>query len=98
MHQDLYSKFLGLIEKGDESAARTFLIDYFLEFPEDLRQRIAFSFFAEALTKETDTIRATTSIKQEGADALTTLLQAKKELENVARADELKQSFETGKT
>lgn len=97
MHKDLYSEFLELIEKGDESAARAFLVDHFVEFPEDLRQRIAFSFFAEAVAKETDVIQATTSIKQEGADALATLLQAKKELESMAQIDKLKQSLGTQK-
>lgn len=50
--EELYNSFIALVEKGDEDAARMFLVDHLNEFPEEMRKEIAFAFFVDAVKKD----------------------------------------------
>lgn len=52
MKEELYKEFVALVEKGDEEAARQFLIDHLNDFPEAMRKDIAFAFFTDAVKKD----------------------------------------------
>lgn len=50
--KELYNLFVELVEKGDEDAARQFLIDHMNDFSEEVRKNIAYAFFVDAINKE----------------------------------------------
>ncbi len=87
---DLYNEFLTYADKGDEAGARKFLVDNLQKFPEDVRDKLTFAFFEEALTNSTEGIEEIAEMQKEGVDALNQIAKAKKVLEDQIKIKDLK--------
>lgn len=89
----LYDEFLRLSEAGDEQAVRTFLTDHITEFPEEVREKIVFAFFEEALAGRAAAADALVARQQEGIDTLEKIIATEKEVANTERIEELKKTL-----
>lgn len=85
---DLYNEFLVYVEKNDEEGARKFLIDNLQKFPEEVRDKLTFAFFEEALMKKANDINDISEIQEQGLDAIKQIDKAKKILEEKAKIEE----------
>jgi hypothetical protein len=89
-YDELMNGLATLLQNGSEEEARTFLTDHYLDFPEEIREKIGFAFLAEALTQQAAEMEAVSDVQRQGLTMLDALGAVKRELENVARIDELK--------
>ena len=87
---ELYTKLNALIETGDETAVRRFLIDHLKEFPEDLQKRIIFETFAEALYKKVEIETNIAQIKEEGVQAIKEIEKVEGKLKDQQKLAELR--------
>lgn len=87
---DLYNEFLALVNKGDEAGARKFLVENLNKFPEEAQDKITFSFFEEALMKETEGVQEIADMQKQGLDAMSQIEKAKKVLEEQLKVRDLK--------
>ena len=87
---ELYTKLNALIETGDETAVRRFLIDHLKEFPEDLQKRIIFETFAEALDKKVEIETNIAQIKEEGVQAIKEIEKVEGKLKDQQKLAELR--------
>ena len=87
---DLYNEFLTYVNKGDEAGARKFLIDNLQKFPEEVRDKITFAFFEEALMKETEGMQEIAEMQKQGLEAMSQIDKAKKVFEDQIKIKNLK--------
>jgi len=87
---DLYNEFLSYVNKNDETGARQFLIDNLDKFPEDVKNKIIFVFFEEALIKEAEGAEKIAEMQKEGLEAMSQIEKAKKVLEDQKKAEDLR--------
>ena len=87
---ELYDKLNVLIEAGDETAVRAFLIEHIKEFPEDLQKKIAFEFFSNALDKKVESATRNAQIQQEGLDAIGEIEKVESKLKDQQKLAELR--------
>ena len=86
---ELHNEFDSLMERGDESAARQFLVDHFSEFPEDTQAELIFALFEEALVREKESVDALRGAEKDLASDLDTLSKAKRILEDKLKVKDL---------
>jgi hypothetical protein len=87
---NLYDEFLALVDKGDESAAKKFLMDNFQKFPKDVQDSLTFVFFEEALASSTKGVEEIAEMQKEGMEALSQIGKARKALEDQLKIEGLK--------
>ena len=87
--QKLHNEFDSLMERGDENAARQFLVDHFSEFPEDAQAELISVLFEEALAREKESVGALAGAEQELASDLDTLSKAQRILEDKLKVKDL---------
>lgn len=85
--EELLNSFIALIEKGDEDAARMFLVDHLNEFPEEMRKDIAFAFFVDAVKKET----IISEVQKKGLEIMKDLDEVQTILADASKAAALKE-------
>ncbi|HVY36020.1 MAG TPA: hypothetical protein VG982_01970 [Candidatus Paceibacterota bacterium] len=90
---ELYNQFKAFVDAGDEKGARAFLAEHINEFPEDIRDNIAFAFFEEAVQNDTEGIVENAQIQQEGAHLLEELDKVEAMLEDAKKATEIKDTM-----
>ncbi|MEK9181737.1 MAG: hypothetical protein AAB786_01830 [Patescibacteria group bacterium] len=87
---DLYNEFLVYVNKNDEQGARKFLIDNLQKFPEEVRDKLTFAFFEEALMDETKGIKDIAEMQKQGLNAMSQVDKAKKVLEDQIKIKDLR--------
>ena len=87
---DLYNQFMSYVDKNDERGARNFLVDNLQKFPEDMQDKLAFTFFEEALASETRGTKEIAEMQKEGLDALSQIDKARKILEDKKKIENLR--------
>ena len=88
--QDIYNEFLGVLASGDEIKAQDFLDENLHNLPQELQDKITLDLFEDAITQESAQIGALNEFKQEGLSLLKKLQKAKKDYEDVKKAEEIK--------
>jgi hypothetical protein len=81
----IYKDFLAVVDKGDEKAARDFLVTNINKFPEEVRDEIIFAFFEEALIKKASEEKMITEFQKQGLEEIKMLEKAKKIVEAKAK-------------
>ncbi len=89
----LYDSFISLMQKGDEVAARDFLITHLKEFPEELRDKLTLAFFAEGLAGAADEKRLVADFQKDGLATAKTLTEQKRKLEDRLKVLDIKKSL-----
>ncbi len=87
--QELYNSFIELVEKGDEEAARQFLVDHLNDFPEEMRKNIAFAFFVDAVMKEA----AIAEVQKQGLEMMKESDVAEAVLADASKAADLREAI-----
>jgi len=90
---DLYNKLNELIAAGDEAAARAFLVEHLKEFPEDVRKKIVFEFFAEAVDAKIDADSNKARIQKQGMAALKDIGDAEEALKSKDKISNIRSSL-----
>lgn len=90
---ELYNTFLEFVEKGDEKGARAFLIEHLNDFPQEVKEKIAFGFFEEAVLNDSAGLKEMSELQQTGKDALEEMAQSANALEEAKKAIEIKESL-----
>jgi hypothetical protein len=91
--QELYQEFQKIASSGSEEQARQFLIDNLPQFPEEVRKQIVFAFFEEGLEKAAEGESLINNFQKRGLEAVKTLEELKRILEDKKGELELKQSL-----
>lgn len=91
---ELYEKFRGFVESGDENGARAFVIEHINDFPEEARAAIVFEFFKDALAEQVQEDDALVAYKKHGTTMMEGIISTEKELENQARIIELQETLQ----
>jgi hypothetical protein len=86
-------EFSEVVARGDEKAAREFLVNNLKQFPQDVRDKITFAFFEEALSKKAAGLHAVADFQKEGLKAVNDLEQGKRQLEDKQKLLDLKESI-----
>ncbi len=89
----LYNKLAELVEAGDESVVRSFLVDHIKEFPEEAQKKIAFEFFENALDAHAESSNQTARIQKEGMDSLKDIEKAENTLKDKQKLSSLRSSL-----
>ena len=87
--EELYNSFIALVEKGDEDAARMFLVDHLNEFPEEMRKEIAFAFFVDAVKKD----MVISEVQKKGVEIMKDLDEVQMILSDASKAAALKEQI-----
>jgi len=88
--QPLRDEFMKIVEKGDEAAAKKFLIDNLKKFPEDAQKKIISAFFFDALEKEADTIEQRAALQKEAMSVFADIEKAESKLGDEKKKGEVK--------
>ena len=86
---ELYNKLLTFLDTNDEQGAKDFLIEHLNDFPEEMRDKIVFYFFSEAVEKE----MAIEQIKKEGLDLLKKIDQEEQVIHDQQNIKDLKKDI-----
>lgn len=81
---------MALVERDDEAGARKFLIDNMQKFPEEMREKLTFAFFEEALMTDAKGTKEITEMQKQGLDAMSQIEKAKKVLEDKKKVQDLR--------
>lgn len=87
---DLYNEFLAYADKDDEVGARKFLVDNLTKFPQEVRDKLTFAFFEEALLDETKGMKEVAEMQKQGLAAMSQIDKAKKILEDKIKEKNLR--------
>jgi hypothetical protein len=87
---DLYKEFLVYVDRGDEAGARKFLVDNIKKFPEEVQDKLTFTFFEEALMNDTKGMKEIAEMQKQGLEAMSQIDKAKKVLEDQIKIKDLK--------
>src|SRR3989344_9107657 len=87
---ELYDKFMAYVNKNDAAGARSFLVDNFQKFPEDVQDQLTFVFFEEALKDETRGMKEMIAMQKQGLEAISEIDKAKKILEEKIKVRDLR--------
>ncbi len=90
---DLYNQFYAVVQKGDEEAAKAFIVEHFKEFPEAVQDKITFAFFEDALDKSVEEDGQMADFKGKGLEILEALGDVKKALEEEKKMQTVKQGL-----
>jgi len=86
----LRDELLALIEKGDEAAARAFVIDHLKEFPQESQDAIIMSLVEEAVAQKSADEDLVHEYRAEGMAAADQLNKLKHDVDVAAQAAEIK--------
>lgn len=90
---DLYNTFYSLVEKGDEPGIRAFLIDHINDFPEEIKEKIVFAFFTEAVVADGNAAIVKADLLQKGKKILEELSVAENALNDQIKVSTLKDTI-----
>jgi hypothetical protein len=90
--ENLRKEFLAIVDRGDERAAREFLVTHLKEFPRDTQDAIIMAFVEEALGKGAEEAKLIADFQKQGLEAIDDLEKSKRELEDKKKMLELKES------
>jgi hypothetical protein len=93
MTAEIIQQLQNLIVIGDDAGARQFAIEHIKEFPKEIRNKIIFAFFQEAVKKDTQVKEAQSEAADEALTALKDLEKDKKNLGEKQRIVELHQKI-----
>ena len=88
--KDLLDSFMKVVDKGDERAAKDFIIDHLDDFPAQTQQKIVSAFFFDALEKEANEIERKAALQKEVLSAFADVEKAEKGLNEEMKKSELK--------
>jgi hypothetical protein len=91
--QSLRDEFMKVVETGNETAAKDFIIDHLKEFPEEAQVKIISAFFFDALEKESDTIEKRAALQKEALAAFADIEKAEKNLGDEKKKMDLKEGL-----
>lgn len=89
----LYDEFFALVERGDEAAAKKFLVDNLKEFPQETQDTIIIAFLEEAMTKQASDDVAMAGFKKRGVEMIRQLEEEKETLGKKLKMAEIKESL-----
>ena len=89
----LYNKLTELVDAGDESVVRAFLIEHLKEFPEDVQKKIAFGFFEDALDRKIEISAQNAQIQKQGMDSISEIEKAENTLKDKEKLGNLRSSL-----
>lgn len=89
----LYNQFFQIVERGDETAARKFILDHLNEFDEDSKNEILFGLFEDALATQVNNAGAIADFKKKGAAMLKDMAQERRDLEDRLKLVDIKESL-----
>ncbi len=87
--EELYNSFIAFIEAGDEDGARAFLIEHLNDFPEEMKNDVAFAFFMDAVNKEA----AIAEVQKEGLEMMKESDNAEAVLADASKAADLREAI-----
>jgi hypothetical protein len=90
---ELYEKFFEIAARGDEAAAREFLLSNIKQFPQDIQDSIVVAFIEEALEKKNSNDATLSDLRKEGFAATEAMLKAKHELAKKEKLEGLKKEI-----
>lgn len=85
---------MGYVEKGDEQGARDFLVENIAKFPDDIRDKLVFIFFEEALMQDVNAVKQLAEAEQESVKAVNQIEKAQKILEEKLKIEKLKSDLD----
>jgi len=91
---ELYNKLMELVDAGDEQAAKDFLIEHIKEFPEDVRNKIIFEFFEDAVDQQIENSTNKAEIQKQGLEALKEIGKAEDSLKDEKKAADVRAKLE----
>ena len=91
--QKLSDDFFAIAKRGDESAARKFLIDNLQQFSEDAQNRIIAAMFEDALVERSEQQKAAAEIRKQAIEEINVLGSAKEQAEKKLKMLEIKESI-----
>ena len=91
--QNLRHEFAQLLKRGDEEAARRFLLEHLKEFPQDTQDAITIAFLEDALSQSANGNKTMANFRAQGMAILETLGEAKEEAEKQAKLVEIKKGI-----
>ena len=91
--EELNSQFTAVLAKGDEQAAKDFLIDHIKEFPEDMQKGIVLAFAEEALEQKSEEAEAITTFQENALHELELLKGLQVDLERKLKMAEIKEDL-----
>ncbi len=90
LFKELDANLEKLIDAGDESAARQYLVDHYIDFPLDVQDKIAFAFFTEAVDAAEEEDAVVSAVQEEGISIMRFLSQVKREIADAQRVNTLR--------
>lgn len=91
--EEAYEKLIEVVNVGDEEKAKDYLTEHLNEFPEEIQNKIIFSFFEEAVASQAEEEEALNKFKKEGLESLNTLQKLKKGLEEDQKIQNLRKGL-----
>lgn len=92
--EQTYERALEIMEEalntGNEEAAKKVIVDHLNEFPEEIRDRLVFACFMDAVEKESTIISALNAIKEEGLEQFKESHKEDKKIELEEKIDSIK--------
>jgi hypothetical protein len=83
--ENLYGEFLKVMGRGDERAAKDFLITNLKQFPQEVQETIITAFFEEALVRAKTDAAAVANFQKQGMQVAKGMEQLKEGLEAKAK-------------
>jgi hypothetical protein len=93
MSDELYNKFMKIVEGGDEARAREFLVENLKQFPEKTQNAIIMAFFEEALSANKENADAVSNFQKQGLRMIDELEKVKAKLQDKAKLIEMKKKI-----
>lgn len=90
--ENLRKEFSDIMARGDEKAAREFLVTHLKEFPQETQDIIITGFVEEALGKNAEETKLIADFQKQGLKAIDELETSKRELEDRKKMIELKEN------
>lgn len=92
----LYQQIQTLVAKGEEQEAKAFLIEHLNDFPPELREKIIFAFFYEALEEASEEEKSLEEFRTQTISVLNEIREAKKEAQQKLDQINLKERLTKG--
>ena len=89
----LYAQFMEIMNKGTEKEARTFLMEHMNELPEDLREKVVLTLFADGLKEAATNHAAVEEFQKEGIEIMQELETGKRILDDKLKVLELQEKM-----
>ncbi len=90
---ELYKTLMAFVENGDEKGARAYLSEHINELPEDLKKKIMFEFFMEAVDIDVEAGEQKVRLQKEGMSAIKEIDKMTKELNDQKKLIDVRASI-----